>query len=133
MHQLAVLSTRWAAFFHSAPDEVHHTPFFLVTDHCTFFSFFYFAAVFPPGLDLTPSYPAHFSTLISTAPYLLSPTDIATLITSYPIDLAIVLTTYLTNLAILLITYLTNLTIVLTTYLTDLATLHTQPIVEIMS
>jgi hypothetical protein len=44
-------------------------------------------------------------------PYLLSPIDTTTLITSYPTDLAIVLTTYPTNLATLLITYPTNLTI----------------------
>ncbi len=77
------------------------------------------------------SSPAHFPTFVSTTPtsipYLLYPTDIATLITSYPIDLAIVLTTYPSNLATLLITYPTNLTIVLTTYPTNLAILHTQP------
>ncbi len=76
------------------------------------------------------SYHVHFPTIISIAPtlvpYLLTPTDIVTLITSYPIDLAIVLTIYPTNLATLLITYPTNLTIVLTIYPTDLATLHTQ-------
>jgi hypothetical protein len=44
-------------------------------------------------------------------PYLLSPIDIATLITNYPTDLTIVLTTYPTNLDTLLITYPTNLTI----------------------
>jgi hypothetical protein len=73
---------------------------------------------FSYGLDLTHSYPAHFSTFISIAPtlvpYLLSPIDIATLITNYPIDLAIILPTYPTN-----------LTTVLTTYLTNLTTLHT--------
>jgi len=61
------------------------------------------------------SYPAHFPTLISIAPtlvpYLLSPTNTSTLISSYLIDLAIILTTYPTNLATLLITYPTNLTI----------------------
>jgi hypothetical protein len=85
---------------------------------------------FSPGPDLTHSYHVHFLTLIGTVPtlvlYLLSLTDIGTLITSYPIDLATILTTYPTNLATLLITYPTNLTIVLTTYLTNLATLHTQ-------
>ncbi len=64
---------------------------------------------FSSGPDLTHSYPAHFSTFISTAPmlvpYLLSPTDTPTLITSYPIDLATLLWTYPTNLATLLITY----------------------------
>jgi len=69
-----------------------------------------------PAFGVTPNcYLAHFPTLINIAPtlvpYLLSPTDITTLITSYPTDLAIVLTTYPTNLAIILITYLTNLTI----------------------
>ncbi len=91
------------------------------------FNFFGCLAVFP--LDLT-CHPAHFLTLISTAPtlvpYLLSLTDIATPITSYPIDLTIILITYPTNLATLLITDPTNLTIVLTTYLTDLAIRHTQ-------
>jgi hypothetical protein len=38
--QLAVLSIGWAAFFHSAQDGVHHSPFFFASDHCTFFSFF---------------------------------------------------------------------------------------------
>jgi hypothetical protein len=114
MHQLAVLSTRWVAFFHSAPDGVHHSRFLFAADHCTFFCFFLFLAVFP-GPDLTHSYNVHFPTLISIAPtlvpYLLSPTNTATLITNYPTDLAIVLTTYPTNLATLLITYPTNLTI----------------------
>jgi hypothetical protein len=45
MHQLAVLSTRWAAFFHSAPDEVHHSPFIFATDHFTFFFVFFSFAV----------------------------------------------------------------------------------------
>ena len=64
---------------------------------------------FFPGPDFTHSYFAHFLTLISIPPtlipYLLSPTDTTTLITSYPIELATVLTTYPTNLATLLITY----------------------------
>jgi hypothetical protein len=79
-----------------------------------FFLFFLFLAIFL-GPDLTLSYLAHFPTLISIAPtlvpYLLSPTDTTTLITSYLTDLAIILTTYPTNLATLLITYPTNLTI----------------------
>jgi hypothetical protein len=104
--------------------------FFLLLTIVLFF-LFYGSWSFSPRLDLTHSYHAHFPTLISTAPtlipYLLSPTNIATLITSYPIDLVTVLTTYLSNLATLLITYITNLTIVLTTYPIDLATLHTQP------
>jgi len=92
------------------------------------FFFFWFLVVFP--LDLTYHH-ACFPTIISIAPtlvlYLLSPTDIVTLITNYPINLATILTTYPTNLATLFITYPINLTIVLTTYLVDLATLHTQP------
>jgi hypothetical protein len=92
--------------------------------------FFLVLGRFFPGPDLTDNCPAHFPTLISIVstlvPYLLFPTNIITLITSYPIDLTIVLTTYPTSLATLLITYPTNLSIVLTTYPTDLITLHTQ-------
>jgi len=114
MDQLVVLSTGWVAFFHSAPDGVHHSRFLSGADHCTFFFLFLFLAVFPRP-DLTHSYPAHFLTFINIAPtlvpYLLSPTNTATLITSYPTDLTIVLTTYLTHLTTLLITYPTNLTI----------------------
>jgi hypothetical protein len=132
MHQLAVLSTGWAVFFHSAQDGVHHSPFFFAINHCTFFLFFLLCDRFSLGPDLPPRYPAHFPTLLNIAPtlvpYLLSFTNIATLIISYPIDLAIVLTAYPTNLATLLITYPTNLTIILTTYPSDLATLHTQPL-----
>ncbi len=86
MYQLAVLSTGCLAFFHLAPDGVHRSPFLFAADHCTFFYFFFFLflAVFP-GPDLTHTYPVHFPTLISIAPtlvpYLLSPTDTATLIT----------------------------------------------------
>ncbi len=87
--------------------------FFLLLTIVLFF-FFLFLAVFP-GPDLTHTYPVHFPTLISIAPtlvpYLLSPTNLTTLITSYPTDLTIVLTTYPINLATLLITYPTNLTI----------------------
>ncbi len=46
MHQLVVLSTGWAAFFHSTSDGVHHSPFLFVTDHCFFFLGL-FLAVFP--------------------------------------------------------------------------------------
>ncbi len=129
MHQLVVLSTGWVVFFHLVPNGVHHSAFLFVADHCTFF--FLVLGHFSLRPNLPHSYPTHLSTLGSTTPtlvpYLLSPTNIATLITNYPIDLATVLTTYPTNLATLLITYHTNLTIVLTTYPTDLATLHTQP------
>jgi len=103
MHQLAVLSTGCLAFFHSAPDGVHRSPFLFAADHCTFFLFFFlFLAVFP-GPDLTPAYLpcslsylhkycTNFDTLFNI------PTDTATLITSYPTDLATVLTTYSTKL-----------------------------------
>jgi len=87
MHQLAVLSTGWGAFFPLAQDGVHHSPFLFAATTVLFF--FWFLVVFP--LDLT-CHPAHFPNLLSIAPtlvpYLLSPTDIATLITSYSIDLA---------------------------------------------
>jgi hypothetical protein len=91
--------------------------------------FFGFWTLFP-GLDLTHSLLTFFSTLINIAPtlvlYLLSLTDISTLITSYTINLVTILTIYLTNLITLLITYPINLTIVLTIYPIDLATLDTQ-------
>jgi hypothetical protein len=49
MHQLAVLSTGWAAFFHLAQDGVYHSPFFFATDHRIFFYLFIFALrPFPP-------------------------------------------------------------------------------------
>jgi len=89
MHQLAVLSTRWGAFFHLVPDGVHYSPFLFAADHCAFFSFFLVIGLFSPGPDLPP---CSLSYLLSVAPtfvpYLLSPTNIATLITSYVIDLA---------------------------------------------
>jgi hypothetical protein len=40
MHQFAILSTGWAAFFHSALDGVHHSPFLFVVEHCIFFLIF---------------------------------------------------------------------------------------------
>jgi len=127
---LVVSSIGWVAFFHSTPNGVHHSPFLFVVDHYIFIFIFWVLSHFSPRPNFTHNYPAHFPTFINIAPtlvpYLLSPIDIATLITNYHIDLAIVLTTYRTNLATLLITYRTNLTTVLTTYPTDLATLHTQ-------
>jgi hypothetical protein len=52
MHQLAVLSTGWAVFFHSMSDGVHHSQFFFTVDH--FFFFFGFVlGYFFPGSDLT--------------------------------------------------------------------------------
>ncbi len=37
IHPLAVLSTRWAMFFHLTSHGVHHSPFLFATDHCTSF------------------------------------------------------------------------------------------------
>jgi hypothetical protein len=123
-------SVHWMGYVFSfgAKWDLSQSFFFWFLTTVLFF-FFLLCDSFSHGPDLTHSYPIHFPTLISIAPtlvlYLLSPTDIATLITSYPIDLATVLTTYPTNLATLLITYPINLTTVLTTYLTNL---HTQPL-----
>jgi len=106
MHQLAVLSLDALHFFIWRRMGFMAVHFFLLL---TIVLFFLGSWSFFPGPNLTHSYPAHFSTFISTAPtlvpYLLSPTDITTLITSYPIDLTTILTTYPTNLATLLITY----------------------------
>jgi hypothetical protein len=63
MHQLAVLSTGWVAFFHSAPDGVHHNWFLFVANHCTFFFFFFFCS-WPFFLDLT----SHIATLLTFLP-----------------------------------------------------------------
>ncbi len=102
MHQLAILSTRWAVFFHSTPNGFITIHFFLLLSTILFF---WVLGCFSLGLDLTHNYLVHFPTLIHTAPtlvlYLLSPTDIATLITSYRIDLTTILTTYPTNLTTL--------------------------------
>jgi hypothetical protein len=46
MQQLAVLFTGRVAFFHSAPDGVHLSPFLFTADHYTFL-FFGSLAVFP--------------------------------------------------------------------------------------
>ncbi len=113
MHQLAVLSTGWVAFFHSAPDGVYDSPFLFAADHCTFF--FFVLARF--SLDLT----SHIATLLTFLPCSLF--YLATVLTTYPTNLATVLTTYPTNLATVLITYPTNLATVLTTYPTNPATL----------
>jgi hypothetical protein len=108
MHQLAIVSTGWVEFFHLAPNGVHHIPFLFAGNHSLYFSFSFLFVLgcFFPGHDLTHSYLIHLPTLISTAPtlvpYLLSLTDIATLITSYLINLVTILTTYLTNLMTLL-------------------------------
>jgi hypothetical protein len=83
------------------PDGVHHGPFFFLLT-IVFFILFYFGSwPFFPKTNLTHSYPAHFPTIISIAPtllpYLLSPTNTTTLITSYHIDLATLLIAYPTN------------------------------------
>jgi hypothetical protein len=117
MHQLVVLSIGWATFCHSTLDGVHHNPFLFTVDHCIFFGGFVFGCFFL-GPNLTHSYPIHLLTLISIVPslvpYLLSPTNITILITSYPTDLITILTTYPTNIATMLTTYLINLTSLLT-------------------
>ncbi len=83
MHQLAVLSTGW-----SSSQFISYLVFF----------FLFFLVL---DRDLTHRYPSHLPTLISTAPtlvpYLLSPTNIANLITSYLIDLTTIQTTYPIN------------------------------------
>jgi len=136
MHLLAILSTGWAAFFLLAPDGVHCSPFLFAVDHCILF-YFLVLDYFSPWPNLTHSYPIHLPTFVSTTstlvPYLLFPSDIATLITSYPIDLITILITYPTNLATLLITYHTNLTTVLTTYPTDIATLITSYPIDLVT
>jgi hypothetical protein len=61
MHQLAVLSTGWAVFFHSTSDWVHHTPFLFIADCHTFFFPFVLDFFF---LDLT----SHIATLPTFLP-----------------------------------------------------------------
>ncbi len=119
MHQLVVLSTGWAPFFYSASDGVllQSISCLFAGDHCTFFFWFVLGCFFL-GPNLTHRYPTHLPTLLNIVPtlvpYQLSPTNKATLITSYPTDLTIILTTYPTILATLLITYHTDLTSLLT-------------------
>jgi hypothetical protein len=64
MHQLAVLSNGWAAFFHLALDGFHHSPFLFATDHCIYYYYYYFwfLALFP--LDLT----SNIATLLTFLP-----------------------------------------------------------------
>ncbi len=50
MHQLAVLSTGWGAFFHLVLDGVHHSPFLFAVDHYTFFFFFFGSWPFFPWI-----------------------------------------------------------------------------------
>jgi len=102
-----------------------------ISFHCWplyFFWGFVFGCFFL-GLDLTHSYLIHLLTLISIVPslvpYLLSPTNITILITSYPIDLITILTTYPINIATMLTTYPTNIATMLTTYLINLTSLLT--------
>jgi hypothetical protein len=113
MHQLAVLSIRWVAFFHLVPDGVHDSPFLFAADHCTFF----FLVLARFSVDLT----SHIATMFTFLPCSLF--YLATALTTYPTNLATVLTTYPINLATILITYPTNLATVLTTYPTNLITL----------
>jgi hypothetical protein len=40
MHQFAVLSTGWVAFFHSALDGAHHSRFLFAADHCIILFYF---------------------------------------------------------------------------------------------
>jgi hypothetical protein len=47
MHQLVVLSTGWAAFFHSVPDGVHHNSFIFAANHCILFIYLFIFTVFP--------------------------------------------------------------------------------------
>jgi len=61
MHQLPILSTGWAAFFHSTSDGVHPSPFCFVANHCTLFFWFVFCCFF---LDLT----SHVVTLLTFLP-----------------------------------------------------------------
>jgi hypothetical protein len=37
MHQLVILSTGWATFFHSTSNGVYHSPFLFIANNCTFF------------------------------------------------------------------------------------------------
>ncbi len=62
MHQLAVLSTGWAVFFHSASDGVYHDPFLFAADHCIFLFRVCFWLLF--SLDLT----SHIATLLTFLP-----------------------------------------------------------------
>jgi hypothetical protein len=64
MHQLVVLSTGWAAFFHLTSNGVHHSPLPFAADHYTFIFWGLFFVVFS-GPNLTHSYPAHFFTFIN--------------------------------------------------------------------
>jgi hypothetical protein len=43
MHQLAVLATGWAVFFHLVPNGVHHNPFVFLLLTTIFFFLFSFA------------------------------------------------------------------------------------------
>ncbi len=66
MHQLAVLSIGWVAFFHLTSDEVHHSPFLFPVDCCIFIYFCLDSWSFFLGPDLTHSYPTHLPILVST-------------------------------------------------------------------
>jgi hypothetical protein len=102
MHQLAVQSIGWAMFFHSTLDGVYHSSFFFVNHYIILYLIL---DCFSVGPNFIHSYLTHLLTLINTTPtlvpYLLSPVDIATIITNYPIDLVTILTTYPIDLATL--------------------------------
>jgi hypothetical protein len=59
---MAVLSTKWAMFFHSTSDGVHCNPFLFIADHCKKKFGGLFLAVF--SLDLT----SHIATLLTFLP-----------------------------------------------------------------
>ncbi len=67
MHQLVILSTRWATFFHSTSDGVHHNPFLFNLDHC-FYWFVLGCFFFRP--DFTHSYLIHFPAFVNIVPTL---------------------------------------------------------------
>jgi hypothetical protein len=69
MHQLAVMSSGRAAYFHSMLDGVHHSTFLFAADYYTFFWGFVLGYFFLEP-DFTHSYPIHLPTLISFVPTL---------------------------------------------------------------
>ncbi len=91
VHQFPILPIKWVEFLHLTPNEVHHSPFFLLLTITLSILFIF-------RLDLAHSYPIHLPTLII----------------NYFTNLITILTIYLTNLAILLIIYLIDLTSLLT-------------------
>ncbi len=90
----------WVAFFHLLSGGVHCSRFLFFWLTSVLFLFFSVLGPFSPGPDLAHSNPTRLPTLISNTltllPYLLSLTDIATLITS-PTDLVTILTIHPIN------------------------------------